>query len=157
MLSFIFPSRKNLSKIAGIDNAKAIAGNVIDFHSANRKSLRRLIAEAKRKDSQDDTITQITHEELMAEWGIHEGNKKSIIRNLRLTQILLAAAIAFVFYNFMTLDFQDVVISKISIAFLFIVSLAYGMIQIALAQWRIEMISKPRNFQSFINWLFANK
>ncbi len=93
----------------------------------------------------------------MAEWGIHEGNKKSIIRNLRLTQILLAAAIAFVFYNFMTLDFQDVVISKISIAFLFIVSLAYGMIQIALAQWRIEMISKPRNFQSFINWLFANK
>lgn len=151
MLSLIFPNRKNLSKIVGIDNTKAIAGNVVDFHRANRKALRRFIAEVKRKDSQNDNT--ISHEELMAEWGINDGNRKLIVRNLRLTQILLAAAIAFVFYNFMTLDFQDVVISKISIAFLFIVSLAYGMIQIALAQWRIEMISKSCNFQSFINWL----
>ncbi|WP_028875021.1 hypothetical protein [Tepidiphilus margaritifer] len=153
MFSLIFPTRKNISKIAGIDNAKAIAGNVIDFHKANRKALRRLIAEAKRKDSQNDNT--ISHEELMAEWGIHEGNRKLIIRNLRLTQFLLAFAILFVFYNYATLDFRDVVISKISITFLFIVSLIYGMIQIALAQWRIEMIKTQSNYQPFIAWLTA--
>lgn len=145
-------TKKLLATVTGVSGIRWLFAYIKNEVGITWARFREEVQRAKRFERHGEDDLTITHEELMARWGVDEKNKESVIFSLRLAQVLFFIPSLFVLFNLSGIvEWANPVIMLFVACSCLLTSAVY----ILIYEWKIRLIKNQIRFMPFLAWLFS--
>lgn len=145
-------TKKLLATVTGVSGIRWLFAYIKNEVGVTWARFQEEVRRAKHFERHGEDDLTITHEELMARWGVDEKNKKNIILSLRIAQFLFFIPSLFVLFNLSGIvEWANPVIMLFVAGSCLLTSAVY----ILIYEWKIRLIKNQIRFIPFLAWLFS--